>query len=112
MPAVDKDSNGKLGLTWLESPNSEYLTMWFATIDPAGNLVAAIVAAGASFFFANGWISDSNATVLDQSDDRKDVFWSASEYIGYDGSINIWRIRITSFTTGKQRIYRASYSAQ
>ena len=63
---------GNLGLTGMESSNSEYLAMWRGTIDPAGKFVAAIEAAG--FFFANGRIGDYSTTALDQSDDRKDVF--------------------------------------
>ena len=103
MPSVDEDSNGNLGLTWMESSNREYLTMWVGTINPAGKLVAAIGAAGGGFFFANSRIGDYSTTVLDQSDDRKDVFWSANEYIGDGGQIDIWRTHITSFTAGERR---------
>jgi hypothetical protein len=103
MPSVDEDSEGNLGLTWIESSNSEYLTMWVGTINPAGKLVAAIGAAGGGFFFVNFRIGDYSTTVLDQSDDRKDVFWSANEYIGDGGNIDIWRTHITSFTAGERR---------
>jgi hypothetical protein len=103
MPSVDEDSNGNLGLTWMESSNSEYLTMWVGTMDRNGKLVAAIGAAGGGFFFANSRIGDYSTTVLDRSDDRKDVFWSANEYIGDGGRIDIWRTHITSFTAGERR---------
>jgi hypothetical protein len=103
MPSVDEDSSGNLGLTWMESSSSEYLTMWVGTIDRAGKLVSAIGAAGGGFFFANSRIGDYSTTVLDQSDDRNDVFWSANEYIGDGGNIDLWRTHITSFTAGERR---------
>ncbi|MBV8132434.1 MAG: hypothetical protein JO282_08000 [Alphaproteobacteria bacterium] len=67
MQSVDEDSNGNLGLTWMESSNSEYLTMWVGTIDPPASSSPQIGAAGAGFFFATGRIGDDNTTVLDQS---------------------------------------------
>jgi hypothetical protein len=98
MPSVDEDSDGNLGLTWMESSNDEYLSMWIGTIDTDGKLVAAIAAASGGFFPVSFRIGDYSTTVLDRSDHGKDVFWSANEYIGDGGDINIWRTHITSFT--------------
>ena len=110
MPSVDEDSDGNLGLTWIESSNNEYLSMRVGTINSSGKLVAVLAAAGGGFFSANSRIGDYSTTVLDQSDDRsddrKDVFWSANEYIGDDGRTDIWRTHITSFTAGRKLISR------
>ena len=96
MPSVDENSQGTLGLTWMESSTTEYLSMWVATLDTAGNFAAAVAAPGGGFLFANNRIGDYSTTVLDP-DGR--TFWSANEYIGGDGSSNFWRTQITSFTT-------------
>ena len=95
MPSVDENSRGTLGLTWIESSTTEYVSMWVATLDTAGNFAGDVAAAGGGFFFANSRIGDYSTTVLDP-DGR--TFWSANEYIGNDGFSNIWRTHITSFT--------------
>jgi hypothetical protein len=110
MPSVDEDSQGNLGLTWMESSKTEYLSMWVATLDRFGKLVAAVAAPGGGFFSVNFRIGDYSTTVRDLTDDNKDVFWSANEYIGDGGRINIWRTHITSFTAPDQSI--ASNSGQ
>ena len=104
MPSVDEDSQGNLGLTWMELSKSEYLTMWVATLDRFGKLVPAVAAPGGGFFFANSRIGDYSTTVLDLSNDKEDVFWSANEYIGDGGNIDLWRTHITSFTAPEQSI--------
>ena len=96
MPSVDENRRGTLGLTWMESSPTEYLSMWVATVDAAGNVAAEVAAPGGGIFFANNRIGDYSTTVLDP-DGR--TFWSANEYIGNDGFSNIWRTHITSFTT-------------
>jgi hypothetical protein len=97
MPSVDEDSEGNLGLTWMESSTTEYLTTWVATLDQFGKLVAAVAAPGGGFFYANFRIGDYSTTVLDLTDNAQTVFWSANEYIGDGGSVDIWRTHISSF---------------
>ena len=89
-------------LTWMESSKSEYLTMWVATLDRFGKLVPAVAAPGGGFFFANSRIGDYSTTVLDLTNDKEDVFWSANEYIGDGGNTDLWRTHITSFTAPEQ----------
>jgi len=96
MPSVDEDSRGNLGLTWMESSSSEYLSMWIGTLDTAGNFAASVAAPGGGFFRVSDRIGDYSTTVLDPSDGR--TFWSANEYIEDDGASDIWRTHITSFT--------------
>ena len=95
MPSVDEDINGNLGLTWIESSSSEYLSMWVGGVGASGNFGASVAAPGGGFFPANFRIGDYSSTVLDPSDGT--TFWSANEYIGSDGFDNIWRTYIASF---------------
>jgi hypothetical protein len=103
MPSVDEDSQGNLGLTWMESSKTEYLTMWIATLDRFGKLAPVVAAPGGGFFYQNFRSGDYSTTVLDLTDDKEDVFWSANEYIGDGGNINIWRTHITSFTASNPK---------
>jgi hypothetical protein len=102
MPSVDEDSAGNLGLTWMESSTTEYLTMWVATLDQFGKLVAAVTAPGGGFFNASFRIGDYSTTVLDLTDNTQ-VFWSANEYIGDGGSVDLWRTHISSFSAPSLR---------
>jgi hypothetical protein len=96
MPSVDEDKNRNLGLTWMESSSSEYLSMWAGSLFQNGTFASSVAAPGGGFFPLSFRIGDYSTTVLDPSD-RK-TFWSANEYIGSDGVSNIWRTHITSFT--------------
>jgi hypothetical protein len=96
MPSVDEDQSGNLGLTWMESSTTEFLSMWVGTQDTNGNFLASVAAPGGGFFFANFRIGDYSTTVLDPSDHQ--TFFSANEYIGPDGSTDIWRTHIRAFT--------------
>jgi hypothetical protein len=93
MVAVDEDRNGQLGLTWIESSVREYLSMWVGTTVRKAKVD---VAPGGGFFFYGSRIGDYSSTVVDPSDGL--TFWSANEYIGRDGSSDIWRTHIASFT--------------
>jgi hypothetical protein len=96
MPSVVEDQQGNLGLTWMESSNTEYLSMWVGNLYTNGKFSAQPAAPGLGFFYANFRIGDYSTIVVDPSD-RK-IFWSVNEYIGTDGDTNIWRTYITSFT--------------
>ena len=80
----------------MESSSTEFLSMWVATVNTRGKLVASVAAPGGGFFPLNFRIGDYSTTVLDPSDGR--TFWSANEYIGNDGGSDYWRTHITSFT--------------
>jgi hypothetical protein len=92
MPSVDEDSNGNLGLGWIESSSTEYLSMW---VGSPGNSTT-VAAPGGGFFYYSFRIGDYSTTVLDPADSL--TFWSANEYIGNDGQNDIWLTHITSFT--------------
>jgi|GEM_PF-1773128 len=101
MPSVAEDQQGNLGLTWMESSNDEYLSMWVGNVDPNGNFSAQQAAPGLGFFFLNFRIGDYSTIVVDPSDGK--TFWAANEYIGSDGDSNIWRTHITSFRAGHRQ---------
>ena len=93
MVSIDENAKHKLGLTWIESSNTEYLSMWVGSTTKAARVD---VAPGGGFFFDSFRLGDYSSTVLDPADGL--TFWSANEYIGSDGSTDIWRTHIASFT--------------
>jgi hypothetical protein len=95
MPSVAEDQQGNLGLTWMESSSSEYLSMWVGNRYASGKFSAQVAANGGGFFFFNFRIGDYSTVVVDPADGR--TFWAANEYIGADGASDIWRTHITSF---------------
>jgi hypothetical protein len=95
MVSADEDKQGNLGLSWMESSRTEYLSMWVGALYTNGTLASQTAAPGGGFFYANSRIGDYSTTVLD-SDGL--TFWSANEYIGNHGSTDIWLTHITSFT--------------
>jgi hypothetical protein len=95
MPSVDEDQHGNLGFTWMESSETEYLSMWAGTLTKNGRFASEAVAPGQGFFYVSDRIGDYSTVVLDPNDK---TFWSANEYIGPDGASDVWRTHITSFT--------------
>lgn len=100
MPTVDQDQQGNLGFTWMESSNSENLSMWIGNLYTNGNFTSEVVAPGGGFFYFSFRIGDYSSTVIDPSDGR--TFWSANEYIGDNGgpdpfTSDIWLTHIASF---------------
>ena len=96
MPSVVEDQQGNLGVTWMESASSEYLSMWVGNLYTNGTLSTQSVAPGGGFFFVSSRIGDYSTAVLDPSDNR--TFWAANEYIGPNGGSDIWRTHIASFS--------------
>jgi hypothetical protein len=96
MPSVVEDQQGNLGVTWMESSSSEYLSMLVGNLYTNGTLSTQPVAPGGGFFYVSSRIGDYSTAVLDPSDKR--TFWAANEYIGSDGSTDIWKTHITSFS--------------
>ena len=95
MPSVDVDKQGNLGLAWMESSNTEYLSMWVGALYTNGRLVSQVAAPGGGFFYVNSRIGDYSTVVLDSD---QTTFWAANEYIGRNGASDIWLTHITSFT--------------
>jgi hypothetical protein len=95
MPSVDENKQGNMGLTWMESSKTEYLSMWVGALYNNGRLAAETAANGGGFFFFNFRIGDYSTIALDSD---ATTFWAANEYIGNNGSTDIWRTHITSFS--------------
>jgi hypothetical protein len=93
---VVEDQQGNLGVTWMESSSSEYLSMWVGNLYTNRTFSTQPVALGGGFFFVSSRIGDYSTAVLDPSDNR--TFWAANEYIGPNGGSDIWRTHITSFS--------------
>jgi hypothetical protein len=96
MPSVDEDQQGNLGFTWMESSATEYLSMWVGNLYRNGKFSASVAAPGGGPFLINFRIGDYSTTVLDPSDHK--TFFSANEYIGFNGGSDIWLTNVTSFT--------------
>ena len=68
MPSVDEDSKGSLGLTWFESSQSEYMSMWVGTIlfgktlPTEGMFASSKVTPNAGFMYYNYRIGDYSTT--------------------------------------------------
>jgi hypothetical protein len=104
MPSVDEDSNGNFGLTWMESSSTEYLSMWVDGLNKKTFkkplTLATDVTPNAGFMTYNFRIGDYSTTVLDPADGL--TFWSANEYVGPNGTTDIWSTHITSYTVPKK----------
>jgi hypothetical protein len=109
MPSVDEDKQGNLGFTWMESSNTEYVSMWVGNLYKNGRFSSQPVAPGGGPMAADR-IGDYSTIVVDPSDGK--TFWAANEYVGSDGTFpdgsfcsivlqmcaDIWRTQLTSFT--------------
>jgi len=93
------DPAGNIGLSYMESSSTEYVSAYVAghiAGTPLGTTTAGTVFApgGGSMpdSFREG---DYGSAVYDPG---TGLFWGANEYIGSDGSTDIWRTKITSFS--------------
>jgi hypothetical protein len=80
MPAVAVDGSGDLGLTYMESSASEYMSMYVTgrlASDPSGTMEAPVLVAAGTTTIANR-IGDYSGISLDPS--SPSTFWAASEY--------------------------------
>ena len=93
------DSAGNIGLSYMESSSSEYVSSYVAghiAGTPLGTTTP-----GTVFGPGGGPMPDSfregdyGSAVYDPG---TGLFWGANEYIGSDGSSDIWRTKITSFS--------------
>ena len=99
MPSVDMDSKGNIGMNWIESSTTEFLSMWVNALGPRKTKRtlrnATDVTPNAGFMSANFRIGDYSTTVVDPNDGL--TFWGANEYVGPNGGSDIWSTHIASF---------------
>ncbi|MGC8639007.1 MAG: Ig-like domain-containing protein, partial [Isosphaeraceae bacterium] len=97
-PAVSVDSSGDMGMTYMESSSTEYVSMYITgrlASDPANTMEpATLVKAGAATLNPSR-AGDYGGLVLDPS--TANTFWAGNEYAQSNGSWGTW---ITQFTVG------------
>ena len=98
-PAAAIDAAGNIGISYMESSSTEFVSAYVAghiAGTPLGTTTAGTVfgPGGGSMpeSFREG---DYGSAVYDPG---TGLFWGANEYIGSDGSTDIWRTKITSFS--------------
>ena len=96
---IAQDKNGDLGLTWMESSLSEYVSMYIAGQQAGstpGTLSPGFAAApGQAFMPESSREGDYSSVAVDPSDGL--TFWAANEYTGSDPNNDIWATHIASF---------------
>jgi hypothetical protein len=97
--SIAQDAAGNLAMTYMQSSAHEYVSMYVATklvgtpLGVMGNGVPA--APGGGLMPVSDRTGDYSTVEVDPTDGR--TFWAANEYIGADGSTDIWRTHIASF---------------
>jgi hypothetical protein len=99
-PTATQDAAGNIGVTYMESSSSEYVSSYAAghvAGQPLGSTIAGTAfAPGGGSMPQSSRAGDYSSIVLDPTDST--TFWAANEYIGNDGRRDIWRTKIASFT--------------
>jgi hypothetical protein len=99
-PTATQDAAGNIGITYMESSSSEFVSSYAAghvAGQPLGTTVAGTAfAPGGGSMPQSFRAGDYSSVVLDPTDGT--TFWAANEYIGSDGASDIWRTKIASFT--------------
>jgi hypothetical protein len=99
-PSATQDAAGNIGITYMESSATEFVSAYVAghiAGTPLGTTTAGTVfAPGGGLEFVSFRNGDYSSVVLDPTDGK--TFWAANEYVGADGSSDIWRTKIASFT--------------
>src|SRR5262249_45469457 len=98
MPSAALDGAGDLGITYMESSNSEYVSMWVGIHgvgDPAGSTTTALARTDNSFMSFSSRTGDYSSAVVDA--DNPSTFWMSSEYSPVNSGSDIWATYISSF---------------
>ncbi len=88
-------TTGDLGLTWMESSSSEYVSMWVGTVSAAGALSVYDAAPGVTYEVYSHRNGDYSSVVYDPASNS---FWAANEYAGADNGSVIWDTWIQQFS--------------
>jgi hypothetical protein len=100
MPSAALDASGDIGITYIESSSSEYVTMYVAAHgvgDAAGTYTAALTRTDNSFMSVSFRTGDYSNVVVDPS--NPNIFWASNEYSPVNSGTNIWATYIASFYT-------------
>src|SRR5262249_40872868 len=97
-PSAAIDAAGDLGITYMESSNTEYVSMWVGIHgagDPAGSTTTALARTDNSFMSASSRTGDYSSIVVDPSNPNN--FWASNEYSPVNSGTDIWATYIASF---------------
>jgi len=110
--ATMNPATGDLGLTWMQSSSSEYVSMYVGTVSGSTGALAVYDAApGVTTEFDSGRNGDYSTVVYDSS---TDTFWAANEYAGPNNGNDIWDTWIQQFSPssfGEQNWYSVNVQA-
>lgn len=99
-PTATQDAAGDIGITYMESSSTEYVSAYVAghvAGTPLGTTtLGTAFAPGAGFMPGSSREGDYSTVVLDPTDGK--TFWAANEYAGSDAGSDLWRTKIASFT--------------
>jgi hypothetical protein len=112
-PSIDISPNGNIGMNFLESSASEYMSMYVtgrSVSDPAGTMQTPVLAqAGQTGYTLMGFESSPHragdysgiGVDIDSSGNPLNTFWAANEYTGSSGAWATWVANFSvSSTTG------------
>jgi hypothetical protein len=97
-PSVDIDANNDIGMTYMESSSSEYVSMYVTArtpTDATGTMETAVDVAAGTVSYAGSRGGDFSGTSVDPSTGTS--FWSANEYIP---SGPLWSTYVAQYSVG------------
>jgi uncharacterized repeat protein (TIGR01451 family) len=98
MPSAAVDANGDIGITYIESSSTEFMSMYVgvhAVGDPAGSTTTALARAGQSTLVDSSRSGDYSTTVVDPL--NPNTFWASNEYSPTSSNTDIWATFTQSF---------------
>ncbi len=99
MPSVAVDAAGDIGITYMESSNSEYISMYVGAHvkgAAAGATQTVLTRAGDGYLNYSFRTGDYSSIVFDQT---RNTFWASNEYSPANSGTDIWATYIASFQT-------------
>jgi uncharacterized repeat protein (TIGR01451 family) len=100
MPSAAVNANGDIGITYMESSLSEFISMYVgvhAAGSAAGSTSTTLAKAGTDTMANSSRSGDYSTTVVDPS--NPNTFWATNEYSPPNSGTDIWATYIASFTS-------------
>jgi hypothetical protein len=108
-PSIDIDANGDLGMTFMQSSSSQYISMYVTgrtPADAAGTMETPVLAAAGQVTYTGSRAGDFSGTSVDPATGTS--FWSANEYIP---SSAFWGTEVTNYSVSTVQPDHLSLSA-
>ena len=94
--ATINPTTGDIGLTWMQSSSSEYVSMYVGTVSAASGVLKSYAAApGAAYEYYSARNGNYSTVVFDPTTNS---FWAANEYAGADNREVVWNTWIQKFS--------------